>query len=45
MVVTVEGCTTIDWNVSGTPGAVTLYTVLGDPDSGDTYALRRAPGE
>ncbi|WP_175409755.1 hypothetical protein [Streptomyces sp. TRM64462] len=38
--VSVDGCASESWSVGGRPGRMTLYTYIGDPDSGDLYLLR-----
>lgn len=39
----IEGCEHIAWQVLGTAARPKLFVFLGDPDSWDLYALRRAP--
>ncbi|GGP81541.1 hypothetical protein [Streptomyces sindenensis] len=42
--ITVDSCGFDAWNVGGTASRPTLYQYIGDPDSGDLYALTRTDG-
>ena len=39
----IDGCSATAWEVLGTAARPKLFVFLGDPDSWDLYALRRAP--
>ncbi|MET9950219.1 hypothetical protein ABZ135_01540 [Streptomyces sp. NPDC006339] len=41
--VTIDACSWVPWEVTGTDTDPVLYQYLGDPDAWDLYELRRAP--